>query len=67
MVMLVFWAGVIALAYYAVRGRTRPPTSASRPRATDILDERFARGEITTDEHRESREALEATRSASQP
>jgi putative membrane protein len=66
--MWLFWLllllGVVLLVVVAVRavggGVTRPPTGrpdpAARPgrgRAREILDERYARGEITTEEYRE--------------
>ncbi len=56
--MLVFWTVVIVLAYRLFRGRTRPST----PPATEILDDRLARGEISVTEHRERRDALAAQR-----
>jgi uncharacterized membrane protein len=60
--MLLFWAllivGVVALVRYL--GRTGPanPVLPPRPIPEDLLAERFARGEINTDEYRERLETL---------
>ena len=57
--MVAFWGGVIWLVWYLitrVAPRADAPTSASSPER--ILDERFARGEIDTDEYRTRRDAL---------
>jgi putative membrane protein len=65
-VMLVVMILLIALAAVAVWffvTNARPhtagaPTQSSRPSATDLLDERLARGEISPDEYRERLAAL---------
>jgi putative membrane protein len=63
LMMLVFWGGLAALVVYVVRGRggsSRP--TAEGPRASDaraILEERFARGEISKEEFDERRRVLE--------
>lgn len=44
--MMAFWVGVVGLAVWAVNGRTREPKS----RALEILEERFARGEIDVEQ-----------------
>jgi len=45
-------AGVIALVAWAVRGPLTTQTPApSRPPARQVLDERYARGEITREEY----------------
>jgi putative membrane protein len=61
--MLFFWAGFIALIAVAVRwvtsgsaGNNQLSTSARTPR--QILDERFARGDIDKDEFEERKKAL---------
>lgn len=60
LLMLVFWGGVIALVVWAIRspaGRGmhhEPPAS----RAMEILEERYARGEITREELEERRSVL---------
>lgn len=59
--MLAFWALVIFGVVWAIRtvqrggGATRPPGGAN---AREILDERFARGEIDADEYRARRDLL---------
>jgi putative membrane protein len=47
--MALFWVGVIALIVWAVRS---PQETSSRPQRTalEILEERFARGEIDADD-----------------
>lgn len=57
--MVVFWGLVIAAIVWAVRA-TRGDSGSITPQrsARDILDERFARGEISEDEYRRSRDAL---------
>ncbi len=61
--MVLFWAVVIGLVYLLARAVT-PGRSGERPRdARDILDERFARGEISEEEYRERKRVLdESTR-----
>lgn len=50
--MMLSWVVIIAAALWAVQ-RARDSRSQSGGRAREILDERLARGEIDTDEHRE--------------
>lgn len=59
-VMFVLWMLIIALVLYAMRGVMGPlgGGSASRSRAEDVLDERYARGEISAEEYRERRDTL---------
>lgn len=54
MVMVAFWAVVVAAIVMVVRR----PSGARRRDATDVLDERYARGEIDEDEYRRRRETL---------
>ena len=50
--MIAFWAVVIAAVLWAVRSANRgSATTATSPLALSILQERFARGEITEDEY----------------
>lgn len=63
--MLFFWAGLIALVALAVRwvasgsrGNGSAPFSVKTPR--QILDERFARGEIDKDEFEDRKKVLAA-------
>jgi putative membrane protein len=44
--MIAFWIGVVSLAVWALGNRTREPKS----RALEILEERFARGEIDVEQ-----------------
>jgi putative membrane protein len=57
--MALFWALFIGAVVWAIRASssgTTPP--ADRPGARQVLDERFARGEISEDEYRRARDAL---------
>lgn len=47
--MALFWVGVIVLVVWAVR-RSQESTFRPQRTALDILEERFARGEIDADE-----------------
>lgn len=54
--MLLFWGGIIGGAVWVVNGlvqRTRPGTAAR-----EILDERYARGEITREQYAEMKADL---------
>lgn len=63
--MLLFWGVIIALVVFLVRalGAVHVPHHQGPPRdrssARDILDERFARGEIDHEEYEKRRRALE--------
>ncbi len=54
--MAVFWVGVILLIVWAVRRPDESDNGASR--ALDILEERYARGELDADEFTTRREQL---------
>lgn len=68
--MLLFWALVVAGIVWLVRSTAnRPtpvphgvpldkPTTPARPSALAILDERYARGEISDEEYRTRRDTL---------
>ena len=62
--MIVLWGGLVALAVWLVRGLfpsgTRPPASLSDRdlNAREIMDRRFARGEISREEYDLMREAI---------
>ena len=61
LVMSAFWAGVIALVIWLVRGGAFQQArrgDPKRPSALDILDERFVRGEIDREEYESRRAAL---------
>jgi putative membrane protein len=55
--MMLTWAAVIAVAVWLVlRSTRRGDTSSAGAKA--ILDERFARGELSLEEYQERREAM---------
>ncbi len=62
--MILFWGGLIALGIWLVRGlfpsANRPPASPSEQDldAREILDRRFARGEISRAEYELMRETI---------
>ena len=68
--MVVFWgliiAGIVVLVRYLTGSRQGGPSASSsdqgRPSAEELLDERFARGEIEQDEYTRRRELLRAGR-----
>lgn len=68
LLMLLFWGGVIFLIIVAIRTLTRPgqPGAAGDRFSTDIhtpleiLQERYARGEITREQYLEMRRDLES-------
>jgi len=77
LMMVVFWGGVIALAVAFVRRgnhsthpaqQAMPPTPSGvgtgRPSAKEILDERFARGEIEAEDCRQRVQTLTGTTSS---
>lgn len=55
--MALFWIGVILLVVWAVR-RPDETTRSSQPSAVEILEERFARGELDADEFTARRQQL---------
>jgi uncharacterized membrane protein len=59
--MALFWSAVAVLAFYAMRAWSRPAVRHAQRRAGDLLDERYARGEISTEEYRQVSEALQRT------
>jgi putative membrane protein len=57
LMMVLFWGGTILLVMWGVRqftGRSQPPGD----RAMGILNERYARGEITDEEFESMRQTL---------
>jgi putative membrane protein len=61
--MLLFWVGIIALSVWLARGLFQTNNQSSdisvkSPRAKDILDKRYARGEITREQYELMREDL---------
>ena len=59
--MLLFWGGLIALIVWAVRAASDRPQNRERDRnrALEILEERYARGEIDHEEFEQRRRILE--------
>jgi len=62
LMMIIFWTLVIGGVIWLVRngGRRQQPPAPSDSTAQHILDERFARGELTEAEYRQRREVLNA-------
>lgn len=63
LVMVVFWALVIVAVVAIFRGTSKdlgPGDRATRRDPMEILDERFARGEIDEDEYHARKEVLRA-------
>lgn len=66
LMMAVFWGALVAVVVWAVRSvrpdsgtrQTGPPTSEPGGTAEQILQERFARGELTAEEFTRSRDLL---------
>jgi putative membrane protein len=56
--MLVLWLGLTAAVVWLVARGVRPPERSAVDRARDLLAERYARGEITSDEYRERLDQL---------
>jgi putative membrane protein len=67
LIMLLFWAGVIALVVLAIRAIVQPSqrredqgsSSLMSEAPLEILKKRYARGEITREEYLEARRDLE--------
>jgi putative membrane protein len=68
LMMLLFWGGVIALAFFAIRalmrsGQGQEAIGLERRRdetALEILQKRYARGDINREEYLEMKHELEA-------
>lgn len=67
LVMLLFWGGIIALAFFAIRALMRSGREQDEggvrtyetETALDVLKKRYARGEISREEYLEMRRDLE--------
>ena len=61
LMMVIFWGGIVALIVYAMRGGSQRDAAArpETPDARSLLEERFARGEISEDEFEQRRRVLE--------
>jgi putative membrane protein len=53
-----FWIAVIAVIVVVLRGVTRRPDGVGGGSALELLEERYARGEVTRDEFLERRAVL---------
>jgi putative membrane protein len=68
LLMVLFWAGIIALIFFAIRaftrGRDRRMEQEPRPREKEtpleILKRRYAQGEITREEYMDMKRDLES-------
>jgi putative membrane protein len=52
------WVGLIATVVWFVARTARPRERSGAERAREVLAERYARGELTTEEYRERLEQL---------
>ena len=61
--MGLFWVAILAVVYLIVRSLGSSEARSGQARdAMEILDERFARGEISEEEYTSRRRVLEVTR-----
>ena len=58
LVMVLFWAAVILGIVWLVRGGFDGSRGGRRETPTEILDRRFAEGEISAEEYRERRQVI---------
>jgi putative membrane protein len=56
--MMVFWVALVAAVVWLVATRQGSRPTAPANRAQEILAERYARGDITTEDYRERLDAL---------
>jgi putative membrane protein len=64
LMMLLFWGGIVALVVFVLRStnqRDDDRVPAKKSDARSILEERFAKGEISEDEFEQRRRVLERT------
>lgn len=57
--MMLFWVAVIGLAVFWIARAPQSSRDSGDDRAKEILAERYARGELSTEEYRERVEALQ--------
>jgi putative membrane protein len=57
-IVLLLWVALIATVVWFVARSARPRERSGVERAREVLAERYARGELTTDEYRERLEQL---------
>jgi putative membrane protein len=60
LLMLAFWGAVILLVVLAVRALFPAPTTGERESAVEVLQRRYAAGEISQAEYEQARRALGA-------
>jgi len=60
LMMLVFWAAIIAIIVFAVRWFSDRDAKQNKPDAMDILKERLAKGEIDPEDYAARRKTLES-------
>lgn len=58
LMMVLFWGLVIVGVVWLVRSLSERQHGSHRPDPTEVLDHRFASGEISVEEYRERRELL---------
>jgi len=58
--MVVFWGAIILFAVWAIKALSRPGERDTHRDARQILDERFAKGEITQQQYDDMKKALKA-------
>lgn len=58
LMMIVFWGGLLWLIVYVVRQFSAPKETSGTRSAVEVLEERFARGEIDEDEYQDRRRIL---------
>ncbi|MEX2161924.1 MAG: SHOCT domain-containing protein [Anaerolineales bacterium] len=56
--MPLFWVGLVLLVLWVVRGASAAGSSSGSPTARDILDLRYARGEITRKEYEQMKKDI---------
>jgi len=61
--MVLAWGAILAVVFVLVRSMTNGPARGEHPSPgpLEILDERFARGEISAEEYAERRRVLKGT------
>jgi putative membrane protein len=57
-IVLLLWVALVATVVWFVARSARPRERSGVERAREVLAERYARGELTTDEYRERLEQL---------
>jgi putative membrane protein len=57
-IVLLLWVALVATVVWFVARSARPRERSGLERAREVLAERYARGELTTDEYRERLEQL---------